>query len=265
MMIFISMKWTREDDNKLINLINNHKTHKEIGDALNRTIKSIYCRCSKLGIKSKIIHRENIICKECGGEINKTISNNKIFCDSSCSAKYNNTRRKHSEETKLKMSHSASGKNNHKWIDGRSKNKIKKLPVEEIRIRQCNLCGKETKMYKQKGICCECRENYYKAYHPSCSFNFDINKFKDEFDFSLIEKYGWYSPTNKGNNLNGISKDHIYSVKNGFINKINPEIINHPANCNLMIHSDNNKKKSKCNITLGDLLEKIKNWDNKYK
>ena len=71
MMIFISMKWTREDDNKLINLINNHKRHKEIGDALNRTIKSIYCRCSKLcnkcgykNINLKLSDRE-WICSEC--------------------------------------------------------------------------------------------------------------------------------------------------------------------------------------------------------
>ena len=76
----------------------------------------------------------------------------------------------------------------------------------------------------------------------------------------LVEKYGWYSPSNKGNNLNGVSKDHMYSVREGFINNIDCEIIKHPANCKLMIHNENNLKNSTCSITLDELLNRIKNW-----
>lgn len=56
----------------------------------------------------------------------------------------------------------------------------------------------------------------------------------------------------------------MYSVRDGFINKINPDIIKHPANCRLMIHNENNKKHSSSTITIGELLERIKEWDLKY-
>ncbi len=52
----------------------------------------------------------------------------------------------------------------------------------------------------------------------------------------------------------------MYSVKDGFINGISPEIIKHPANCKLMKHIDNNKKKTNSSITLEELMERIKNW-----
>lgn len=46
----------------------------------------------------------------------------------------------------------------------------------------------------------------------------------------------------------------------GFINKIDPEIISHPANCMLLRHNDNVSKGKKCGITLDELIDKIKNW-----
>ena len=75
-----------------------------------------------------------------------------------------------------------------------------------------------------------------------------------------MEKYGWYSPSNKNNNLLGVSKDHLYSVKDGFLNVIDPSIIKHPANCKLMLHKDNNSKGYKSIITLDELLDRIKKW-----
>ena len=87
-------------------------------------------------------------------------------------------------------------------------------------VRKCRFCNL-LKIDKKHNIICEdCRMEYYKFYRPSCEFTFDINKLKDKFDMNLVEEYGWYSPLNKGNNLNGISKDHMYSVREGFINKI---------------------------------------------
>ena len=68
----------------------------------------------------------------------------------------------------------------------------------------------------------------------------------------------------KKNNLNGVSKDHIYSVHDGFKNNVDYEIIKHPANCQLMKHIDNNKKKCQSLITLNELLERIKKWNEKF-
>lgn len=92
-----------------------------------------------------------------------------------------------------------------------------------------------------------------------------MNDFPCEFDFNLIERYGWYKSTNRGNNLIGVSRDHMYSISKGFEDNIDPEIISHPANCKLLKHTDNNLKNGSCSITLEKLFEKIKLWDNKYR
>jgi hypothetical protein len=98
-----------------------------------------------------------------------------------------------------------------------------------------------------------------------CDFKFNILSYSCEFDLKLVEQYGWYSPTNKGNNISGVSKDHVYSVKDGFINKIDVKIISHPANCKLMIHSENSSKNFNSTITLEELKKRIREWDVKYK
>jgi hypothetical protein len=103
-----------------------------------------------------------------------------------------------------------------------------------------------------------------KYYKKLCGFNFSLNSYPEEFDFSLIEKYGWYKAKNRGDNLNGISRDHIYSRDKGFENLIDPYIISHPANCQLLKHNDNASKNRECGIKIEELIEKIKMWNQKY-
>lgn len=43
-----------------------------------------------------------------------------------------------------------------------------------------------------------------------------------------------------------------------------PKIISHPANCQIIPHSQNKKKHTKCNISVSELEEKIKQWNKKY-
>ena len=104
-----------------------------------------------------------------------------------------------------------------------------------------------------------------RKYRVDAAFTFSLKDFPDEFDFSLIETYGWYKAKNRGNNLGGVSRDHMYSVKDGFLNNVDPKIIAHPANCRLIRQGDNASKKDKSCITLEQLLERIKIWDQKYK
>lgn len=105
----------------------------------------------------------------------------------------------------------------------------------------------------------------YQKYRLDTNFKFNLSDYPNEFDFSLIERYGWYSPTNKNNNLGGVSRDHMFSVREGFEMGINPEIISHPANCRLMIHTDNISKNKKSIITIEELLDRIKKFEYKYK
>lgn len=122
----------------------------------------------------------------------------------------------------------------------------------------CNTCKSLNLQKRQKNM------SEIKKYRSKCSFKFSLNDFPNEFDFSLIEKYGWYSAANRGNNLNGISRDHMISIMYGFKNEIPAEIISHPANCRLMQHKDNVSKYDKCSLTIKELLENIAIWDKKY-
>jgi hypothetical protein len=101
-------------------------------------------------------------------------------------------------------------------------------------------------------------------YRARCSFTFNVYDYPEEFDLSLLETFGWYKAANRGNNLNGISRDHMFSVKEGFERGIDPLILSHPANCCLLRHNDNVSKNKKSSITLEELMHRIEIWNSKY-
>jgi predicted nucleic acid-binding Zn ribbon protein len=201
-------------------------------------------------------------CKECNSLIPFDKKNND-FCNKSCSTTYINKNRditwndKISESIKRYIS-----------INGVFGCLSDKLLIEKVCIN-CN----EKFTNKNKKFCKKsCRVNYnrrimddYQRYKLDCSFKFNLNDYSDEFDFSLVKEHGWYSPTNKNNNLKGVSRDHMFSVREGFEMCIYPEIISHPANCKLMIHNENISKNKKSSITIEDLLKRIEYFENKYK
>ena len=45
---------------------------------------------------------------------------------------------------------------------------------------------------------------------------------------------------------------------------INPFLLSHPVNCQLMVHTKNMSKGKKCGITVDELIVKIKEWNEKY-
>lgn len=105
----------------------------------------------------------------------------------------------------------------------------------------------------------------FKYYQIQCAFTFALKDYPDEFDFGLIEKYGWYSPKNSNKpNLAGVSRDHMVSIKWGWENKVDPKIISHPANCKLVLQPKNASKHTDCSIAYEELLERIEAWNKKY-
>jgi hypothetical protein len=160
-------------------------------------------------------------------------------------------------------------------ISDEMKENIKKKLLK-TEIRSCIFCKKQfsiTKKSKQKLCSKGCAnknrsekldKESYKYYKSKTNFQFNLADFPDEFDFSLVEKFGWYSAKNRGNNLKGISRDHIISVMFGYKNGIDPKIIAHPANCRLLTQSQNASKNDKCDMLLEDLLKKIEAWNEKY-
>ena len=128
-------------------------------------------------------------------------------------------------------------------------NKLKGKGHGNIKIK-CNNCFKNftvnwfQRKRKYCSIKCACVVNKkkmklrnrefktaYEKYKLECQFNFSLDTYPDEYNFNLINEYGWYKAKNRGDNLGGVSRDHMISVKYGFEHKINPKIISHPANC----------------------------------
>ena len=206
-------------------------------------------------------------CKECNQVIPfDKIHDNSIFCSGSCRTSYNNTIREVTWGDKIRE-----GVNRYITENGYFGVVLKKVTSrKQTPIKECPNCNlvfqKKTKYCKN-----ECRREYerknmeeYQKYRLDCNFKFNLSDYKDEFDFSLVEEYRWYSPTNKNNNISGVSRDHMLSVREGFENGIDPNIISHPANCRLMIHSENISKNKKSIITLDELIDRIKKFEEKY-
>ena len=57
----------------------------------------------------------------------------------------------------------------------------------------------------------------------------------------------------------------MISVRYGFENAISPEIISHPANCKLIRHIENQEKRTKCTLTLQELITKIAEFESQWR
>lgn len=212
------------------------------------------------------------ICKECGASYEYV--NSQKFCSRTCVAKHNNRNRdkevykKQSETLKRNL---ANGTVKLFKVGGYIR------PPKQLFKLNCFFCKKEfdatSSKKKQKYCSVTCRRAIFgpldykqslMTYRKACAFKFNLADYSEEFDFELIKKHGWYSPKNKKNNLGGVSRDHIISVKFGHENNIDPGIISHPANCQLLVHNENVSKYSDCYMTVNELKQKILKWNKKY-
>jgi hypothetical protein len=182
------------------------------------------------------------------------------FCSPSCRATYcNHARGPRSQKTKYAISAT------------RRIRKPRRFNWKD------NICGPYTTVYKN--VCCKTGKIFYdktwKKYHPSliadrhhyamlCQFKFSISQFPFWFDGKIIQDHGWYSTpgSRKGvKNINGVSRDHKVSVDYGYHHGIDPQYISHPANCQLVLHNENQRKHKKCSITIEQLMKDIAAFD----
>lgn len=84
-----------------------------------------------------------------------------------------------------------------------------------------------------------------------------FNTIEDDKQLEKLNKFGVF---NSFTNTEGIVRDHMYSRKSGFENKVFPEILRHPCNCQLLTSPENASKRSNNSITLEQLFEKIYNY-----
>ena len=210
--------------------------------------------CNKCNIEFSVIEREQ-----------KFPSKQKYFCSISCSNSHVVT-----DNQRKKTSESLTGK---PYVKPFNKVKncencqieftfIKQYALIENRFCSHSCATTFTTRDRNK----ESRKNRdaLTNYRADCAFKFSLNNYPTEFEFALVEQHGWYKPKNRGDNLYGVSRDHMVSVKYGFDNNIDSTVISHPANCRLMLQSENVSKNSKNHITYEELLVRIQEWDSKY-
>lgn len=187
-------------------------------------------------------------CGCCQTIIEYTKRKNK-YCSNSCASKITNKiNRKRGPSPAEKFPYSTV-----KFILCRHTNRYYSNRNTDGSIRRCSPYVKTAK------------EKYYSL----ARFKFNVYHYPEEFDLSLIHQHGWYTcpgkkRKNQSKNINGVSRDHIISVSYGFNNRIDPYIISHPANCQIILHSENKKKSTNCKLTVNQLLKKISDWDKKY-
>lgn len=216
-----------------------------------------------LSDKALKLYEENPkFCKNpnCGKKIEYDKRRND-FCNHSCSVKVTNIGL---DRTKNKLSDNG-------YYNIVEANQKRRGPNFK-EYSHCLCCGKKLNKVGRVKFCSDdCRKNdrqkhmaEFLKYKSEANFKFNLSDYPDEFDFELIKKHGWYKPVNRGNNLGGVSRDHMLSVREGFKLGVDPKIISHPANCKLMVHNENISKNKKSTITLTELLDRINKWDEKY-
>jgi hypothetical protein len=84
------MKWNDNEIKQLVSLFNEKMTYNEIAINMNKTYGSVRGKLQKLGYNFRDGQIALNNCLNCNKEIKTTISENKKFCNNSCSATYNN-------------------------------------------------------------------------------------------------------------------------------------------------------------------------------
>lgn len=122
----------------------------------------------------------------------------------------------------------------------KTQDKIRKT-MEEI--------GKWVSLEEKSGYSLYCKPAHFKH-------GFRFTNLTSEKEKELLKKYGIY---NNKTNKNGCVRDHLLSRRYGFENNIPTWIISHPANCEIVQHTEN-LRRAKTNdnlICLNELLERI--------
>lgn len=239
---------------------------------LGETSQNLKDAANKRIIKKYGQYKEyDVICSCCGNHLKikeregKFDPTKKYYCSRSCSNTHN-----HSLETKRKIQESLL-KTIKRYKTYEYNNKLYRFKKEcpychnifyTDKEKQICCCRSHAKCYRDLNISINCDK--LSIYRNQCSFKFGISSYPKEFNFDIIRENGWYKAKNHGDNLHGVSRDHMYSVREGFNNKIDPYLISHPANCKLLIHTENESKHDKCSITLEELKERVRIWNIKY-
>lgn len=196
-------------------------------------------------------------CPQCSNVLPYSKRYNK-FCDSSCAATYNNL---HSEDSRKrgpesKFSHLPKVERSREAARLRRWTSNIVGPYSKLIKSSCSVCNHIILSSSYKKFCNDHQDQYSHAQRAKYWFTFSLSDYPDLFDFSLLKRHGMRNQ----NNPNGVVRDHKISVAEAIKNKYDPFYIKHPLNCELMLHSDNCKKNTKCSLTYNELKILVDNY-----
>lgn len=178
------------------------------------------------------------------------------FCNNSCSCSYNNRTRDPSVHTKQADSLRATLASQNKIIRPQ-------YPFSKVTFGSCKSCSKIYRKAVGKLYCSDiCKiQTGIRSYRLACKFKISKSEHPHLFNHALLKEHGWYRAANhpKGYNPDGATWDHLFRVEDGFKLGVDPNIMRHPANAEMISWKDNFARKSS-SITYEELLERIKNW-----
>ena len=145
--------------------------------------------------------------------------------------------KKHSEESKLLI-----GKKSKEKFTQEFKDKLKKTMIERGHWLDPS------------------KKDPYILYREEADW---IRKMWDIVDSELIKEHGIF---NTSTNSKGCVRDHKYGRINGFKNNVPPILLRHPANCQIILSTENVKKAhtGDSSITLEELLNDIKEYKDEW-
>lgn len=170
------------------------------------------------------------------------------FCGHSCSASYTNTGRRHTESTKRKISAS----------------RPKIYPFSKVYFITCKGCQATISNRSCRQVYCStCKKIDKVRYKRESSFRLNKRDHPELFDSELISEYGWFVSSGPKKNRKGVSWDHLYPLHLGFENAVEPSIMRHPANAELVPHDENLRRyhRERSMISYEDLIDRIRRWD----
>lgn len=234
---------------------------KRVRLAIKAGTKQTFCNLQcKSAYYTKINTR---LCEHCNNEFVKK-HKEQNFCSKSCSNTYTNLNRKHSDETKKKISNALSNK---KFSPKCTSKKFHKLYKDEnyskLYFSSCLNCGFKGAYKNDIRYCKKCQNEYSENGRTKYNFTFNVYKYPDLFDVKLLEEYGWYRTKGKNKNLSGLSRDHKVSVNEAKKYKYDSYYIKHPINCELMFHCENKSKGTNSSITYEELVKLVDEYDKK--
>jgi hypothetical protein len=197
---------------------------------------------------------------------NKSITSQTIYYLNPKLCKYCNTQLPYDKRTNNYCNSSCAASNNNSMFPRKSGPIPKPKKVKPVNMQCCVTCNSEFRCRNPRHIYCSVNCNpkteIVRYYRTACKFKLNKNDHPELFNSELISRYGWYNSTNRPGvtNLTGVTWDHLYRISDGFKNNISIEIMNHPANAELVPWIVNKNRKVS-QITLIELHERIKMWE----